>query len=52
MDRDEVEAVTVADLSLGELDLVDVETARRGVDAQGNKLWLPSMQLTLHDFYV
>ncbi|KIY96437.1 hypothetical protein MNEG_11525 [Monoraphidium neglectum] len=52
MTRKEVEAMTVADLSLGELDLVNVETARAGVDAQGNKLWVPSMQLTLHDFYV
>ncbi|KIZ04480.1 hypothetical protein MNEG_3481 [Monoraphidium neglectum] len=52
MTRKEVEAMTVADLSLGELNLVDVETARRGVDAHGNKLWAPSMQLTLHDFYV
>jgi hypothetical protein len=50
--RREAETVTAASLGLGELDLVDVAAARRGVDAQGHKLWLPSVQLSQHDFYV
>ncbi|KIZ04479.1 hypothetical protein MNEG_3480 [Monoraphidium neglectum] len=50
--RREAETVIAASLGLGGLDLVDVAAARRGVDGQGHKLWLPSVQLSQHDFYV